>query len=497
MKKILLLLALASIALYSCRKETPIAGSGVELRFSTDTVFLDTVFRSVGSSTYNLKVFNPTDESVIIDDIRLGRNQSSKYRINVDGQPGNNHKGVEILPKDSIYIFIEVTLTELGSFPGLLYTDSILFNNKGTEQNVKLVTLARDAYFHYPTDFLVISDVVIPYSMVTNNPPLLWDKPHVFYGYGIIDEAIDIPTGAELYFHNNSGLLVLEDGQLTVGQTMGAGDSVTFTGDRLEPFYEDVPGQWGGVLGGIYFAQGSTGNRINNTVIKNATTAIRLDSVGDLDDQLTISNSYILNSSRVGIYGGYGNVIGLNTVVANSGLHLLYAFGGNYEFIHCTFANFWNQATRNTAGVTLTNYLDIQNEDNSTTRIVRDLNSASFGNCMVVGNNRQELAILKDNQGMLNYEFRSAILDVDESVSPADRSFDWNDDQFFKNKILINADPDFVNTDRNQYRLDSLSQAVNQGNVFDGSDVRLNAQDIRGNSRSNGIPDLGAFERTY
>ncbi len=496
MKKTFLLLALATMALYSCRKDVPIASGGVQLKFSTDTVFLDTVFRSVGSSTYNLKVFNPTDETVIIDDIRLGRNQSSKYRINVDGQPGNSHKAVEILAKDSIHIFIEVTLTQLGSFPGFLYTDSIIFNNKGTEQNVKLVTLARDAYFHYPTNFLVISGITVPYSILSNNVD--WTKPHVFYGYGVIDEEVTIPGGSELYFHNNSGLLVLSDGVLKVAENAspGFGDTVTFAGDRLEPFYEDAPGQWGGVLGGIYFAQGSSGNRINNALIKNATTAIRLDSVGNSADQLTITNSYIMNSSRVGIYGGHGNVKAYNTVVANSGLHLLYAFGGNYEFIHCTFANFWNQSTRSTAGVTLSNYLDFQNEDGTTTRIVRDLNSASFGNCLVVGNNRQELAILKDDAGTLNYEFRSAIIDIDESVPPADRSFDINDPLLFKEKILINKDPDFINVERNQYALDSLSQAVDQGNLTDGP--KAGFEDIRGAGRSfGGQYDLGAFERQY
>ncbi len=496
MKKTFLLLALATIALYSCRKEVSVASSGVHLKFSTDTVFLDTVFSTVGSSTYNLKVFNPTDETVIIDDIRLGRNQSSKYRINVDGQPGNSHKDVEILPKDSIYIFVEVTASVIGSPESFLYTDSIIFNNKGTEQNVKLVTLTRDAYFHYPTNFLVISGIVVPYSILRNNVD--WTKPHVFYGYGVIEEEVTIPGGAELYFHNNSGLLVLRDGVLKVAENAlpGFGDTVTFAGDRLEPFYENVPGQWGGVLGGIYFAQGSSGNRINNAVIKNATTAIRLDSVGAMDDQLTLSNSYILNSSRVGIYGGHGNINAINTVVANSGLHLLYAFGGTYKFIHCTFANFWTQSTRSTAGVTLANYLDFQEDDGSTTRIVRDLDSASFGNCLIVGNNRQELAILKDERGALNYVFRSAIIDIDESVPLADRSFNVNDTQLFKGKILINKESDFVNVEKNQYALDSLSQAVDQGNFNDG--IKAGSEDIRGKGRSfGGQYDLGAFERQY
>lgn len=504
MKKVIILLFLATMALFSCRKDTPIASSGVQLRFSTDTVFLDTVFTTVGSSTYNLKVYNPTDETVIIDDIRLGRNQSSKYRINVDGQGGNTHSAVEILPNDSIYVFVEVTASVIGSIQSLLYTDSILFSNKGTEQNVKLVTLTRDVYFHFPTNYIRNSGLVIPYSILADNNtgPVTWpnDKPHVVYGYGLIDNELNIPAGTEVYFHNNSGLWVLDEGKLKVGQDAapfpGVGDSVIFAGDRQEPFYEDAPGQWGGVLGGIFIDGESTGNRINNAVIKNATTALRLDSAGSFDDQLQMTNSYILNSSRIGIYGGHGRMRAFNSVIANSGLYCFYAFGGNYRFTHCTFANFWNQSTRSTAGVTLSNYLDIQNEDGSTTRFVRSLDSAYFGNCLIVGNNRQELAILKDNLGDLVYGFRSAIIDIDESVPQVERSFDINDTQLFSDKILINNDPDFVNTEDNRYQLDTNSQAVDQGNINDGNATK--AMDILKKLRpSGGLPDLGAFERQY
>lgn len=497
MKKLLLLPLLALLALYSCRKEVPIASQGVQLKFSRDTVFLDTVFTTVGSSTYQLKVYNPSDETVSIDDIRLGRNQASKYRINVNGTAGKTFSDVEILPNDSIYVFVEVTASVIGSSESLLYTDSILFNNKGTNQNVKLVTLTQDAYFHYPTNFFTIGGQAIPYSFLDNNPPLMWDKPHVFYGYGrIYNQEITIPVGAELYFHNGSGLIIDTAGVLKVAEGANpASDSVTFAGDRLEPFYEDAPGQWGGVLGGIYVSRYSGPNIINNTVIKNATTALRLDSVGANYDQLTITNSHILNNSRIGIYGGYGNLLAINTVVANAGLHLFYAFGGNYDFLHCTFANYWNQSTRNTSGVALSNYLDLQEEDGTNYRIVRDLQHAYFGNCLVVGNNRSELAILKDESGNLEYEFQAAMIDVDISLTPEERGYDYNDPQNFKDGILINKDPDFVNYEESQYALDTMSQAVDGGTLNLPISI---SQDISGQNRSfNGIPDLGAYERQY
>ncbi len=496
MKKLLLLSLLAIFAMASCRQKESVASGGIQLGFSSDTVYLDTVITTVGSSTYTLKVRNPSSDIVEIDNISLGRGTSSKYRINVNGNSGNQHQKVEILPKDSIYIFIDVKASVIGSSQSHLYVDSLIFRNKGVEQNVKLVTLAQDVYFHFPTHFIVVSGTIIPYSIITNTTHTLPnDKPHVFYGYGVVDEGgeLNINGGTDLYFHQNSGLWVFEGATLKVaeGATGGIGDSVTFTGDRLEPFYENAPGQWGGALGGIFIQGGSTDNVINNAVIKNATTALRVDSSSV--PNLTITNSHILNSSRTGIYGGFGNMEAYNTVVANAGLQLFYAFGGNYQFRHCTFANYWNQSTRSTAAVTISNYLDVNDTAGNPLRLVRNLESCYFGNCIITGNNSIEFAVLDDEAGSLNYQMTNALLKT--STDPDEIDYDLSDQSIFTD-IRINSQADFVNYTNNIYALDSNSQAVDQGNVIDGS--MTNGVDILGNFRSfNGTPDLGAHERQY
>ncbi len=493
MKKLFLLIAFISLALYSCRKDEPVASNGVNLKFSTDTVFLDTVFTSIGSSTYNLRVFNPSEDKVILDRVYIN-NPAGFYTMNVNGTAGNDLKDVEILGKDSIHIFVEVKHNKKPTSLNFIAEDSIIFVNKGTTQNVKLVTTVRDAYFHFPTSFVLIDGIPIPYSIIApENQTTTWpnDKPHVVYGYGVVDENanFNIPAGTEVYFHQNSGMWVFEGATLKIAENAisGIGDSVIFAGDRLEPFYEDVPGQWGGVLGGL-FIQGNSGNHIiNNTVIKNATTALRLDS--NVSSLTTLTNSYILNSSRVGIYGGFGNLKAENVVVANAGVHLLYAFGGSYDFTNSTFANYWQGGTRSGGGVTLSNYLELVDENNQTYRLVRDLNQANFSNCLIVGNNQEELSILEDNSGALEYFLQYNMIDIFDDVD--DRAYDIDDQTHFQNN-LYNKEPGFINASENIYALDSASQATDQGTVS-----RQTPIDIIGYPRLDGQPDLGAYERKY
>ena len=501
MKKLFLLIAFISVALYSCRKDVPVAKQGVTLKFSADTIYLDTVFRTIGSSTYRLKVYNPSEETVIIDNIKLNVKPECTA-LNINGIPSNDLDDVEILAKDSIHIFIQTTQIMECRNPNqpdplsndyFTHSDFITFTNKDVQQKVELITIVRDAYFHFPNSFVMVGGTPIPYSIIApenQTTTLPNDKPHVIYGYAVVNEnaTLNIDPGTELYFHKGAGLWIYEGATLKVAENAlsGIGDSVTFAGDRLEPFYEDVPGQWGGVLGGI-FIQGNSGNHIiNNTVIKNATTALRLDS--NVNSLTTLSNSWILNSSRVGIYGGFGNLKAENVVVANAGVHLLYAFGGSYDFTNCTFANYWQGSTRSGGGVALSNYLELVDENNKTYRIVRDLNQANFSNCLIVGNNQEELTILKDNGGILEYFLQYNMIDIFEDAD--DRSYDINDQTHFQSN-KFNNEPDFVDVSKNEYALDTNSQAVNQGTV--GQQTPL---DILGYPRD-GQPDLGAYERKF
>src|SRR5690606_5103431 len=113
-----------------------------------------TVFTNIGSSTYTLKVYNQSNNDISIPQIKLAKGLESKYRMTVDGMTGNNNRifqNVELLAKDSMYIFIEVTADVAQANPAdFLYTDQIEFGAGSNLQTVELVTLIQDAVFLYP-----------------------------------------------------------------------------------------------------------------------------------------------------------------------------------------------------------------------------------------------------------------------------------------------------------------------------------------------------------
>lgn len=497
MNQLLRLFFFGAMALWvfsACRKDVAFNRGNAVLQFSADTIFLDTVFTSIGSSTRQLRVFNPTANNLLISRIRLGRGPQSFFRLNINGQSSKDLRDVEILARDSIYIFIEVTTDVMGSLE-LLYTDSIIFETGNSFQNVQLVTLARDAYFHYPDSVLSISQdpfppLLLPYKFVNCNTTWRNDKPHVVYGYAVIADGCElaIEAGTQVHFHSGAGIWVANGGTLKVdANNMGNyEDPVVFQGDRLEPFYKEIPGQWGGVLGGIFFQGGSVDNVMRNAVVKNATIGIRLDSNSAAMPNVLLSNVRIWNHSRVGLYGGFGNLQAENLVVANCGLYAFYALGGSYDFKHCTFANYWNQSSRSTPAIGLTNFFEFDRQI-----FVRELRKAYFGNCIVYGANESEFGVAAAPGGLCEYQFNTGLMRL--NPNPDNQSYNVNDPNRF-NQVLLNQNPFFVDVAKNIFEPDSLSPAVNFGNTQDGASVPF---DIKQQLRSfGGLPDLGAYERT-
>lgn len=479
MKNAFYIFIISLIALASCNKPDTLQTSGFQLAFSTDTVLFDTVFTTLGSSTRQLRVKNTSTEPIQIKRIALAGGDQSFYRLNIDGIPGNSFDNYELLPNDSLYIFVDVTIDPANQNNPLIVTDSIIFMSDDHMQDVDLVAWGQDAYFYGPTGNSI-------FYTLPCNISLSADKPHVFYGYAVIDSLcqLDIDPGARLHFHANSGLIVYRDGTLKVN---GQKDQeVVFEGDRLEPFYENAPGQWGNYsFGGIWCSPGSVDNEINYAIIRNGIIGVHADTLGNSSNPtLKISNTIIENMAAVGILGQGTNMEVDNSLVRNIAKYaVLCNIGGDYRFRHCTFANYWSFSVRQDPSVVLNNYYEATTGD----IISRDLNSAYFSNCIIWGSAEGELLFDESADANFNPLFEDCMILVDAE-------FDKNQPSRFVN-TRFNVYPKFKDPFTDNFLLDTLSPAQNKANSNWIGDAEM-FFDLKGDSRySDAAPDVGCYER--
>jgi len=209
----------------------------------------------------------------------------------------------------------------------------------------------------------------------------------------------------------------------------------------------------------------------------------------DGDRTLTLSNVQIYNSSNTGLSARTGDIYGENVVINNSSQYaFLGSLGGNYQFNHCTFANYWSNSFRNTPAVQLTNFLQV----NNTEVVVADLTQADFTNCIIYGNERREFGIAKESSAELNYSFRNTLIRFQDETGQFSENplYNFEDASKFSN-IILNENPSFKDTEKNNFNIEKdVSGAENIG--------LPNIQpplDLNRTNRTN-PPDAGAYEST-
>ncbi|MCK8481157.1 right-handed parallel beta-helix repeat-containing protein [Psychroserpens algicola] len=511
MKRILyfILAIFILLAWSSCRKDFDFSPSTGNLTFSKDTIYLDTVFTNIGSSTYNLKVYNRSNEDISIPTVRLSQGEASNYRLNVDGLPGKQFENIELLAKDSLFIFVETTAdiqTLAQNSLEFLYTDAIEFDSGNNLQKVELVTLIKDAVFIYPDrdettgiietlSFDIDGDGTPDETSIQGrfleDDELTFtnEKPYVIYGYAAVNQGdvLTIEAGARVHFHANSGLLVTNSASLQVNGALSTDpelleNEVIFEGDRLEPLFEDVPGQWGT----IWLFDGSQDIDINHATIKNGTVGLLVDG-NQNDDKLNIRNSQIYNSSNYGIWARASSITAQNVVINNSGQSSFAGtIGGRYNFTHCTIANYWNNSFRQFPSVLLNNY--VTNEDD--VDIPNDLTEANFNNCIIFGNDNPEIILdeISNGSAAFGFKFTNCLIRFqDTNNNFTGENYNLSNTDLY-DSCIFNSDPNFKLPFENKLMIgdDSAANAA-------GSTVFSIPQDILGTTRTT-PPDLGAYQ---
>lgn len=397
MKKIFICInILLAFLIASCNEDADFsADPSLELEFSCDTLSFDTVFTSVNSPTAMMKVYNRNESSLNISNISLKSGGESGFRINVDGQYGDNIDGVEIRKHDSLYVFVEVTLDKNNKDIPLVVTDSLQFLlESGVQQYVTLLAYGQDVCF--------MNGVVYNSDAKLNK------------GHYIVYDSLCVAQGATLTIESGTVLYFHKDVEMKVHGTLHAEGTlenpVIFRGDRTDYMfdylpYDRIPGQWGGIT----FASESNDNKLVYCDVHSAKYGVRVLS-GDAERQrLEILSSRLENFDGNALETVQSRVDVANSLIANAKGNCVKVVGGSVRFIHCTIANFYVWKQRDVA-LALHNSID---------GAPAPLYEALFANCIITGSKTDELMGYLNEFGdtvpnCINYRFLSSLINTVE-----------------------------------------------------------------------------------
>ncbi len=478
---ILLVLSALTFLLTFCREDDLTTNPSDKLSFSTDTLGFDTVFTTVGSTTQGFLIFNSHKNRINISSARLAGGNNSPFRMNIDGMSGKELSNIEVWAEDSIYVFVEVTVDPDDTTTPFVVEDSIMFETNGNVQKVILRAWGQNANFFGPGTPNGFNVGITGDTTWTNN------KPYVIYGGIVVDtlSQLTIEPGCRIHLHNSAILYV--KGSLKVNGGTDTTQIVTFTGTRLEQYYDGVPGQWGG----IYLLSASYNNIITGAMIKNALFGIRIDSVTvNMRPNLILGNSTIRDIFDSGIIGLSTGIVGYNSLIYNCGRHnLQLEYGGQYTFVNCTFANYSNSIINHRSPIVrIGNYYPIDNIVN-----IFPYTQSAFTNCIIYGSEKEEL-LLDDELDGGDPNF---VTTLTRCLLKTERN---STDPLVLDCILNPAFQDtlFVNTFKRDFRLNDDAPCINAGLSdfqIDLGFTTISLQtDLLGNARNDGNWDMGCYE---
>jgi hypothetical protein len=477
--------------LSNCQKESFTTNTEDKIEFSTDTLRFDTVFTELGSATRILKIYNPHKKSIRVTKIYLEKGAQSRFNLNVDGLPGDEHLNLEIAPNDSMYVFVEVTVNPnapLSSSPFVL-AENLLFETNGNLQTVVLEAWGQNAVY-LPSRFSAGN--VNGYGC--DGGEWIWDdpKPYVIYGVLVINNCtVRIPAGARIYVHgglaksidpdtgekfryNDGFLAFVGNGKLVIEGTKEK--PVIFEDDRLEPEFDEEAGQWTG----IWLQAGTTGHNIDHCIIRNSIIGVRVDSAANLN----IRNTQIYNTAGSGLIGVHANIRADNCLFySNVGYAIQLEYGGDYVFNYCTAASYGvdGEALRMGNALCL---------DEGCEQYVAFPLRARFNNCILFGNRADQINLFDrvNDPLQFNYKLANCIVRVKDLIK--DNAFPDFFNQCDPCLNLASQDTIFLDPNAYEYRLDTLHSKANKY----GRPISGITQDLDGKTRDPEKPDVGCFE---
>ncbi|TXC76944.1 hypothetical protein [Luteibaculum oceani] len=408
-----LFILLIIIAFSACKKEKFTANLS-DLSFSIDTLFFDTVFTEIGTATRNFKVYNRGNKTIEITSVAL-ENNNSVFRINADGTPGPVNKIIEIGGGDSIFVFVEANIDPNGVNSPLIVEDKLVFSTSTESKKLPIVAWGQDAHYIRPN---TIIQGLPPLHILPENTTWTNEKPIVIYGYAVVDSlnSLTIQAGTQIHFHAGGGLWIYNGGNINANGTLE--EPIVFQGDRLESFYDELPGQWDRII----INESDKDHVLKNCVIKNAFIGLQIETLQfpynleapTSSNQITLENIVLKNHSLSGILARNYRIKAGNVAIYNCGQQAAaFLGGGEYQLSHFTIANYWAETVRNQPSLYISNaYQDILGRVQ-----VRNMENSYMENSIVTGFEDTEIGIEKFEEGNLNFLLRHNQIDAEEEIS--------------------------------------------------------------------------------
>ena len=468
MKRQLLYFCLLPIAyclfLTSCKKDSFITSEFAQVNITADTLKYDTVFTTAGSITKSFKIINDNNQKLRLGKVKLMGGATSAYKMNVNGLATNEVTNLDIEANDSIYIFVLVTVNPNTVNLPFIVSDSILINYNGNNRYVQLQAYGQNANF--------LRNRVLTGNVVWTN-----NLPYVILGSIRIDTtaSLTIQAGCKIYSHANAPFIV--DGTLIINGTKTT--SVTFTGDRLDGDYKDLPASWPG----IYFRGSSKNNVLTFAVVKNANQAIVTEKPSvNANPKVILHQCIVDNAFDIGILCMNSSMQADNSLISNCGSNIVINYGGIYNFTHCTVAAYsTNFLNHKSPAVSVNNFTQ-----QGATTLTADLN-AVFRNNIFWGDGGlvdNEISVNKQGANPFTVLFEKNIYRAVND--PSNSTLNGN---------IKNADPSFdsINISKNIFDFRVTKNAAAPG-INAGITTGF-TNDLDNKNRNFGLPDIGCYEK--
>lgn len=480
-KRNILLLVLSMWLCVSCIQDHVSSDPSLQLSFSHDTVLFDTVFTSIGTSTQQIRVYNPNKNAVSIEQVSM---QNGRYfYINLDGENDMSRmRDMVVRGGDSLFLFIRAEIDPQESNSPVLVEDRIAFRVNSNVQEILLQAYGQNV------EKIIGEDGKKIYE---GNLRLTNEKPYLLYDTVVVAGDLSIEEGSTLYMHNNAMLYVY-------GSVSAVGTRerpIVVRGYRTDRLFDSVPyrmasGQWDGVYLIHLKGQIPPTYKMNYVDILSGKVGLYVESesTGKILPKLDLTNSRIHNHSVYGMVLQNVDAKVVNCEISNCASYCVYLAGGKHEFVHNTIAAYYgfpyttmnlhnNMLAEDVAAVYINNLSKNKAKTNS-----------SFRNCIITGGRKNNVVVATPLDEYYDGEFIGNYLradSLDEVFAKSNVYASDSDSMVFKNIYYLYEEYYYYD-----FRLDTLSPARGIGDSISA----LPYPTDRVGYRRKGKPDAGCYE---